>query len=232
MCASLTALVILLRLPTFVTRLFDPDEAAIAVQAMVVRAGGTLYRDIYDRKPPLPPLAYALSFSITDSNDVRPLRVLVTLCLAGAGIVVALDAHRRHGRAAAWWAGVLVIAGAMALWPAAAGAALGLAILSRQSWLLGAAPALYAAFRVGRWRQALVLAGAAALVVASTGLYAPLGQFWEWNVANSPGFVFAPAGFGASAGRGLAAVGAFIGFHVTLVACLVVAWRRRPPYRS
>ena len=33
----------LLRLPTFVTRLFDPDEAAIGVQAMVVRAGGTLY---------------------------------------------------------------------------------------------------------------------------------------------------------------------------------------------
>src|SRR6478735_11505426 len=177
MCASLTALVILLRLPTFVTRLFDPDEAAIAVQAMVVRAGGTLYRDIYDRKPPLPPLAYALSFSITDSNDVRPLRVLVTLCLAGAGIVVALDAHRRHGGAAAGWAGILLITGAMALWPAdagganyahfallpgaaavvwsrrrgvgwavAAGVALGVAILSRQSWLLGTVPALYAAY--------------------------------------------------------------------------------------
>ena len=38
-------------------RLFDPDEAAIGVQGMVVRSGGTLYRDIFDRKPPLPPLA-------------------------------------------------------------------------------------------------------------------------------------------------------------------------------
>ena len=82
--------------PTFVGRLFDPDEAAIGVQAMVVRAGGTLYTDIFDRKPPLPPLAYAASFALTDSTDIRLMRVLVTLCLAAAGILVALDAHRRR----------------------------------------------------------------------------------------------------------------------------------------
>ena len=71
-------LAFVLRAPTFVTRLFDPDEAAIGVQAMVVRAGGTLYTDIYDRKPPLPPLLYAASFAVTDSTDIRPMRVLVT----------------------------------------------------------------------------------------------------------------------------------------------------------
>src|SRR4051812_28154898 len=171
MCCWLTALAILLRLPTFVTRLFDPDEAAIGVQAMVVRAGGTLYRDIYDRKPPLPPLAYAASFSLTDSTDVRPMRLLVTVLLAGCGVLVALDCRRRHGAAAGWWAGVLLVTGAMALSPADAGAAnfahfallpgtaaiiwsrrgtlggaiaggvaLGLAILTRQSWLLGVVP--------------------------------------------------------------------------------------------
>ena len=47
---------------------------------MVVRAGGTLYTDIYDRKPPLPPLLYAASFAVTDSTDIRLIRVLVTCC--------------------------------------------------------------------------------------------------------------------------------------------------------
>ncbi len=75
MFAVVTALAVALRAPTFVSRLFDPDEAAIGVQGMVVRAGGTLYKDIYDRKPPLPPLLYAASFSLTDSTDVRPMRV-------------------------------------------------------------------------------------------------------------------------------------------------------------
>ena len=81
MCGGLTLLAFVLRAPTFVTRLFDPDEAAIGVQAMVVRAGGTLYTDIYDRKPPLPPLLYAASFSVTDSTDIRLMRVLVTVLL-------------------------------------------------------------------------------------------------------------------------------------------------------
>ena len=85
------SLAFLLRWPTFIRRIFDPDEAAIGVQGMVVRSGGTLYQDIFDRKPPLPALAYAASFALTGSTDIRPLRVLVTLCLAGAGIIVALD---------------------------------------------------------------------------------------------------------------------------------------------
>ena len=42
LCGGLAALAVVLRVPTFVTRLFDPDEAAISVQAMVMRAGGTL----------------------------------------------------------------------------------------------------------------------------------------------------------------------------------------------
>jgi hypothetical protein len=248
------------RWPTFITRLFDPDEAAIGVQGMVVRSGGTLYKDIFDRKPPLPPLAYAASFGITGSTDIRPLRVVVTLCLAGAAVIIALDANRRYGHVAACWAGALTIAGAMALFPAdagganfahfallpgaaaivwarrrgsgwaiGAGIALGLAVLCRQSWLLGAVPAVYATYRAGRWRQVALLAASALLTVMTTGLYAPLSGFWQWTFANSPGFVFAPAGFGVSVGRGAASVGAFIAFHVTAVGCLVLAWRRRSP---
>ena len=62
---------------------------------MVVRAGGTLYTDIYDRKPPLPPLLYAASFSVTDSTDMRPMRVLVDAAARRC------RDRRRHGRACA-----------------------------------------------------------------------------------------------------------------------------------
>lgn len=259
---AMVTLAVALRWPTFVTRLFDADEAAIGVQAMVVRSGGTLYRDVFDRKPPLPPLAYAASFALTNSHDVRPLRVLVTLALAGAAIVVGLDARRRHGATAGWWAGVLMVCGAMALFPADAGAAnyahfallpgtaalvwtrrrgagwalaggvaLGLAVLCRQSWLLAAVPACWSAWRVGRWRSTITMVAAAVAVVLTTGLYAPLGGFWQWNVANSPGFVFASAGVLVSIGRGAASTAAFVGFHVTAAVCLVAAWRAADPLR-
>lgn len=245
---GLSVLALVLRAPTFVRRLFDPDEAAIGVQAMVVRAGGTLYRDIYDRKPPLPPLLYSASFSLTDSTDLRLMRVFATVLLAVCGILVAADCLRRWGLEAAWWGGVLLVAGAMALFPADAGAAnyahiallpgtaailwsrrgtlpwavaagfaLGLAILSRQSWLLGVVPACVSVGLKGRWRHVVPFLATVAATVATTGLYAPFGQFWEWNVSKSPGFVFAGTGLWSAVGRGLASVGGFVMFHPVVV---------------
>jgi hypothetical protein len=232
---------------------------------MVVRAGGTLYQDIYDRKPPLPPMLYAASFSVTDSTDVRLLRVVVTVLLALCGVLVAMDCLRRWGPRHAWWGGVLSIAGTMALFPAdagaanwahfallpgtaaivwsrrgtlpsalAAGVAIGVAILSRQSWLLGVLPACVSVGLSGRWRNVAPLLGAAGLTVATTGLYAPLGPFWQWNVGNISGFVFAGTGVISAAVRGLAFIAGFIAFHPTLVAAAgvilaagVAAIRRR-----
>src|SRR5258706_6376559 len=122
-CLGVSALALILRAPTLVRRLFDPDEAAIGVQAMVVRAGGTLYTDIFERKPPLPPLLYAASFAITDSTDIRLMQVLVLVLLASSAVLVAIDWWRRSGPVAAWWGGALMVTGAMALFPADAGAA-------------------------------------------------------------------------------------------------------------
>ncbi|MEP7047157.1 MAG: hypothetical protein ABI949_10770 [Ilumatobacteraceae bacterium] len=253
LCTSLAVLSFVLRAPTFVSRLFDPDEAAIGVQAMVVRSGGTLYTDIYDRKPPLPPLFYAAAFKLTDSTDVRLMRVLVAVLLAACGILVALDCLRRWGMREAWWGGVLLIAGSMALFPADAGAAnyahfallpgtaaivwsrrgtlpsaigagvaIGLAILTRQSWLLGVAPMCIGIGLHGRWRNVVPSLAAAAATVATTGFYAPLGRFWEWNVTNSPGFVFAGAGLWSALGRGAASVGGFVAFHAVLIVAVAV----------
>ena len=261
-------LAFVLRAPTLVIRLFDPDEAAIGVQAMVVRSGGTLYTDIYDRKPPLPPLLYAASFWVTDSTDIRLMRVLVTVLLAACGIVVALDCLRRWGPRQAWLGGVLMIAGSMALFPADAGAAnyahfallpgtvaivlarrgtvwtaicagvaIGVAILSRQSWLLGVVPAWVSVGLHGRWRNVVPFLGAAAATVATTGFYAPLGRFWEWNVTNSPGFVFAGTSIWAALGRGIASLLGFAMFHpvvmcaagVSAVAAVTAIRRRSLP---
>ena len=156
----------LLRLPALVWgRFYDPDEAAIAVQARTVVAGGRLYVDMADRKPPIPPLLYAAWFHLTSSNDLRGMRFLVSALLAVAAIVLTLDVCRTHGRAVALWAGALYVFGAFALsptdaaaanyahfalpfatialvylrrggwWVAPGGVAFGLAILCRQSWI-------------------------------------------------------------------------------------------------
>jgi len=259
--AWVVALAIVLRLPTLVTRLFDADEAAIGVQGLVVRSGGTLYRDIFDRKPPLPPLAYAASFSLTDSTDLRPMRVLVAIFLALGGLLMAHEAKRRWGtNAHAAWAGTLFVTGAMALFPAdagganyahfallpgaaallwsrrsqwcwglAAGVAFGLALLTRQSWVLALPAALYSAWRAGRWRNMGLFAVAAAATVSTVALYAPFNAYWEWNFTNSPGFVLAAAGVGISILRGLASSTAFIGFHITMAVGLWITLRRRNP---
>jgi hypothetical protein len=264
-CLGVAVLTLVLRAPTLVGRLFDPDEAAIGVQAMVVRSGGTLYTDIFDRKPPLPPLLYAASFSMTNSTDVRLMRALVLVLLAMCGILVAMDCWRRWGPVAAWWGGVLIVTGALALFPADAGAAnyahfailpgtaailwtrrgtlpsalaggvaLGVAVLCRQSWLLGVVPACLSVGLYGRWRNIGPFLGAGALTIATTGFYAPLGRFWEWNVTNSPGFVFAGTNLWSAAGKGLTSIGGFAAFHpvVTIatgaaVAAGVVALRHR-----
>src|SRR5215468_3004882 len=84
--ALVLAVIALVRLPSFVHELFDPDEAAIAAQAISVRDGGTLYVDAVDRKPPLPPLLYAATFDLTGSNDLRPLHFLAAASLAGAAL--------------------------------------------------------------------------------------------------------------------------------------------------
>ena len=62
---------LLLRIPAMLSaRWYDPDEAAIAVQARTIVAGGRLYVDMADRKPPIPPFVDAAWFDLTNSNSL------------------------------------------------------------------------------------------------------------------------------------------------------------------
>jgi hypothetical protein len=185
---------------------------------MVVARGGTLYRDVIDRKPPLAPFLYAGSMLVTGSRSIEPLHLLVALELGAAALLVGAEARRVAGTRAGWWAAGLLVAGAVAFRPPAAqaanfselallpgcaaivlarrgsartalaaGVALGLAVLTRQTWILGAVPAAFAAWSSGgkRWsRAAIVFAGLAA-TIASTAFVVAFGPFWHWTFSNN-----------------------------------------------
>ena len=121
--AVFAGLVALLRLPSFVGQLFDPDEAAVSAQAIGLWRGGEMYIDGIDRKPPLAPFIYEWSHRLTGSTDLRPLHVLAAVLLLGAAVIVAHEARRIGGRHAMWWGGALVVTGALAMVPVDAQAA-------------------------------------------------------------------------------------------------------------
>ena len=254
------AAALIARAPGFSRGLFDPDEAAIATMGMVVSRGGVLYRDVIDRKPPIAPLLYALSFWITGSRHLEPLHVLAALELAGAALLLAAEVRRRAGTRAAWWAAGLLVAGAvafhavdaqaanyshLALLPAcgaivaarrgttrsalAAGVLLGLATLTRQTWLIGVLPAAFAAWYHGgrRWVLAAAVVGTTVATILAIGLFIPFGPFVHWTFSGNGSLLF---DLGHSQGplhRAGQAIEYFLLGHA--VVCLLVirrGWRR------
>lgn len=121
--AAIVVAVVVLRAPSHAHQLFDPDEAAIATQAMAVEQGGTLYVDAIDRKPPLAPFVYAGVFRLAGSRDLRPVHVMSSVLLAAAALLAAAETRRLHGTAAALTTGLLFVAGATAFSPRDAQAA-------------------------------------------------------------------------------------------------------------
>ena len=268
--AVVVALALVVRTPGYVHQLFDPDEAAIASQAITIRDGGTLYVDAIDRKPPLPPFVYEASFRLTGSTDLRPLHLVAALGLAGAALVLGLDARRRHGARAGWWAALLTVGGAVAFFPvdaqaanyahlalfpgavavvwarrgtvpasALAGAALGVAVLSRQSWIAGIVAGLAASWWADRGStldpgpatlrvlRVATFLGATAVTVAAAGLVVPFSEFWAWTFSGTGGYVLSEVALGPTLGRFAATVAIFVVFHLTLVVSGFLAGRDR-----
>ncbi len=213
MAASVVA-----HLPGLNRQLYDPDEAAIATLANSIVHGGVLYRDAIDRKPPLAPALYALSFVATGTRDLRPVHLLVALGIGGAALILAAEARRIAGARAGWWAAGLLLAGAVAARPAAgqaanysqlallpacaaivaarrgtrngavaAGVFLGLAVLTRQTWMLGLAPAMLAAWLTGGRRPSrpILLALVAGATVGAIALFVPFTGFLRWTFTDN-----------------------------------------------
>jgi hypothetical protein len=116
-------LVAVLRLPSFLGQLFDPDEAALSAQAIGLWRGGEMYVDAIDRKPPLAQFAYEWSHRMTGTTDLRPLHVLAAVLLVAAAAVTAREARRTGGTQAMWWGGMLLLTGTLAMVPVDAQAA-------------------------------------------------------------------------------------------------------------
>ncbi len=216
-CAAVVA-----HAPGYFHQLFDSDEAAIATMGMVVQRGGIVYRDVIDRKPPIPGLVYAASFVATATRDLRLLHVVGALCLAASAVVLGYGARRVAGARAGWWAAGLLIAGATAMRPTDAqatnfahlallpgcaaivsaragsrksalwaGLFVGIATLTRQTWLIGLAPASFAAWWWGgrRWARPLLVLAAAVVTIASVSLVVPFGSFWHWTFSGDASVV-------------------------------------------
>lgn len=254
------AAVAFVRLPSFVHQLYDPDEAAIAVQGMGIADGGTLYRDVIDRKPPLAPALYAAVFKATGTHDLRPMHAVVAIELVGAAALIAWDLRRRAGPDVALWGGLLLIGGALAFVPrdaqaanfshlallpgvaaivlarrddaraaGLAGVMVGLATLTRQTWLIGLAPAAVAAWWHGGrrwWRPALTVA-TTFLTIAAVGLFVPFGPFIHWTFTGNGSVLFDLSRPGHTFAAAWASIGLFVVGHIALLALdLVRGWDR------
>lgn len=115
--AQIVVAVIVLRGATLVLPVFNQDEAYIAIQAQVENAGGELYRDVVDRKPPLVPHIYAAVFRAVGSDSLIAVHVLAIVWVAATALAIGAIARRRAGPAAERWASWLFVLSSMALLP-------------------------------------------------------------------------------------------------------------------
>ncbi len=214
---AVIALTVALRLPAFFVEVFNSDETFLATQAEVIQAGGDLYKEATDRKPPLVPYLYAATFEIFDTNELWTVRVVAMGAAALTAILLALEARRRYGPRAAWIAGLLCAFALVAAAPqdgqaanfeifmlpsmtaaillarrghgAAAGLAVALATLAKQTGAITLLPVLYLIARArGRRGIAETLGGFGVPLVLMALLLGP-GQVIYWTVIGNGSYV-------------------------------------------
>ncbi|MEV6834758.1 glycosyltransferase family 39 protein [Streptomyces sp. NPDC051133] len=205
------------RIPSFARPLWNPDEGYLAVQARLLAQGGQLYETVVDRKPPLLPWLYEAAFAVCGSGSLTPLRVLAVLAQLLTAALLASLARRRWGDAAGRTAGVLYLlvsvglnpedaqaatfevfilpATAAAVWCAdrgrwgAAGAAVAVACLTKQTGGAVLLPALWLLHRQGTSRAGVLrLAAGCALPVLGAALLTDPAGFVFWTVTGSSAY--------------------------------------------
>jgi 4-amino-4-deoxy-L-arabinose transferase-like glycosyltransferase len=245
-----------LRAPTFSDRVFNSDEAYLATQAQVLVDGGRLYVDTVDRKPPVVPYLYAAVFRLTGSDDLAPVRALAVLAHVLTALLLALEARRRfRWRWAALFTGCAyllaasafhpadaqaanfevfmlpVMTGALLLGirnrPAAAGATLGLATLTKQTAAFAILPLAWLAWRARRWGGLALLttAFAGAILVAAV-VFGPR-DFFFWVFTGNGGYLDPQGVLGYALALGARETGWFVLGSAALLVLLPSAWGHR-----
>ena len=245
-----------LRAPSFSDRVFNADEAYLATQAQVLLDGGHLYVDTVDRKPPVVPYLYAAVFGLTGSDDLAPVHVVAVVAQALTALLLAAEARRRfRWRLAPVFAGCAyllaatafraadaqaanfevfmlpVMTAAMLLGirrrPAAAGATLALATLTKQTAAVTLLPLAFLAWRVRRWRSVAALGAAfAAPIVLAAAVFGPR-DFTFWVFTGNGGYADIRGVAGYTAALGARETGWFLFGSAALVVLLPFAWRAR-----
>jgi hypothetical protein len=248
-------LAVLTHLPGFLRPLWSPDEAFLATQAEVLAGGGVLYEDVVDRKPPLLPFLYTLTFQLTGSTDLYYVRGLAVLAHLATALLLAAIARQRWGYRAAAAAGCLYLLGSAGLGPedaqgasfevfmlpavtasmllaqrgrhAGAGVAAALATLTKQVAGVTLLPLAWLAWRDGGRRGLLRLAAGYALPVLLLAWACGWERFVFWVVTGSDGYLDASGSWPQVLGRLTGTAGIFLGGNVAAVWLVTRAWRAR-----
>jgi 4-amino-4-deoxy-L-arabinose transferase-like glycosyltransferase len=257
----LVAVAFLLRLPAFFVDVFNSDETFLATQAQVIQDGGNLYEEAADRKPPLVPYIYAAGFELFDTSDLWSVRVLAMGAAALTALLVAVEARRRYGRKAAWGAGLLCVFALVAFAPqdgqaanfeifmlpamtasivlarrgktVAAGAAVAVATLAKQTGALTLFPVLYLAWKARGRRGAAESVGGFAVPLALVAAALGAGQLFYWTVLGNGSYVSVETASTFVLSSFLLMSLGWVGCNLPIVWRLPAAWReRRTPSRD
>jgi 4-amino-4-deoxy-L-arabinose transferase-like glycosyltransferase len=246
----------ILRIPTLSDQVFNADEAYLATQAQVLVDGGRLYVDTVDRKPPVVPYLYAATFWLTGSDHLAPVRLLAVLAHALTALLLAAEARRRFTwRRAPLAAGLLYLLAATAFFPtdgqaasfevfmlpimtgaillgirdrpAAAGATLSLATLTKQTAAFALLPLGLLAWRARRWRGLAILAAAFLGPILAAALVFGPRDFFFWVFTGNGGYLDPQGVLGYAIALGTRETGWFLLGSAALVVLLPFAWAHR-----
>ncbi|RLV09896.1 glycosyltransferase [Streptomyces griseocarneus] len=235
----LTVLAVLTRLPSFLHPLWNPDEGFLATEARMLAHGAVLYRTVVDRKPPVLPWLYELSFALFSDRSLLPVKILAVLAQLLTAVLLASYARRRWGDRAGRTAGVLHLLASVALAPddaqaaafevfmvpgtvaavwcadrgrwGTAGLAVAAAALTKQTGAAVLAPVLLLLLRTAPRRAAAVtaLAGGVLLPVAAVALATGPARLLFWSVTGSGSYASAAGAVSLAVDRALSGTGIF-----------------------
>ena len=244
-----------LRLPAFFVDVFNSDETFLATQAQVIRGGGSLYEDATDRKPPLVPYLYAVTFALVGSTALWSIRLVAMLAVALTALLLGSEARRRWGERAGWIAALLFVCASVAFAPQdgqaanfevfmipamtaavilaardrprGAGFAVALATLAKQTGAATLLPVGYLLWRYRGRRGAQTGLVAFAIPLAIVAVMVGPGDLLFWAVAGNGSYFGLGSATAYVAGLFAVMTFAFIACNLPILWSVPVAWRTR-----